>query len=60
MWRQISRCPVQKELFKPFSTVVGVVAFLLAAFDLFLWRLSWLQGWFVKRPHLWPHMAREV
>jgi SMODS-associating 2TM, beta-strand rich effector domain len=39
--------------FKPFSTVVGAVVLLLAAFDNWLWRVPALQGWFVKRPHLW-------
>ncbi len=35
-----------------FSTVVGVLLFLLAGFDLWLWRLPFLQGWFVKRPDI--------
>ncbi len=35
---------------KPISTVTGVVLLLLAGFDVWLWRLRFLQGWFVKRP----------
>jgi hypothetical protein len=38
--------------FRPFSTVVGVVLLLLVAFDLWAWRLRFLQGWFVPRPDL--------
>lgn len=36
--------------FQPFSVVVGVLVLILAAFDLWLWRMSWLRGWFVHRP----------
>jgi len=36
--------------FQPFSVVVGVLVLILAAFDLWFWRFSWLRGWFVKRP----------
>lgn len=36
--------------FQPFSVVVGVLVLILAAFDLWLWRISWLRGWFVNRP----------
>jgi len=36
--------------FTPFSRVVGAIMFLLAAFDLWLWRWSLLRGWLVKRP----------
>lgn len=35
---------------QPFSVVVGVLVLILAVFDLWLWRFSWLRGWFVKRP----------
>lgn len=35
---------------RPLSTVSGTLVFLLAAFDLWLWRLPILRGWFVKRP----------
>jgi len=38
--------------FKPFSQVVGVVVLALSVFDLWLWRIPLLQGWFVKRPVL--------
>lgn len=37
---------------RPFSTVVGVLLLLLAAFDLWAWRLRVLHGWFVPRPDL--------
>jgi len=36
--------------FQPFSVVVGILILILAAFDVWLWRISWLRGWFVKRP----------
>jgi len=36
----------------PFSTVIGVLLLLLAAFDLWAWRLRVLHGWFVPRPDL--------
>lgn len=32
------------------STVTGILLLLLGTFDKWLWRLSLLQGWFVKRP----------
>jgi hypothetical protein len=38
--------------FHPFSTVLGVIMALLGLFDVWLWRLKLLQGWFVKRPVL--------
>lgn len=34
------------------STVTGIILLLLFVFDLWLWRLPFLQGWFVKRPIL--------
>lgn len=37
---------------RPFSTVIGVLLLLLAAFDLWAWRLRVLHGWFVPRPDL--------
>ena len=37
---------------KYLSTVTGILMFLLGAFDLWLWRLPVLQGWFVKRPNI--------
>lgn len=37
---------------RPFSTVVGVLLILLALFDVWLWRLPFLRGWFVKRPDI--------
>jgi hypothetical protein len=44
--------PVSPSWFQPFSKVVGALMLLLTAFDLWLWRLSFLQGWLVKRPVL--------
>jgi len=38
--------------FRPFSAVVGILVLLLAAFDLWAWRLRFLQGWFVPRPDI--------
>jgi hypothetical protein len=38
--------------FRPFSTVVGVLLFFLVVFDLWAWRLRFLQGWFVPRPDI--------
>ncbi len=38
--------------FRPFSIVVGFLMLLGIAFEKFLWRQHWLQGWFVKRPDL--------
>ena len=35
---------------KPLSTVIAVVLYAVMAFDLWLWKLPWLHGWFVKRP----------
>jgi predicted pore-forming effector associated with SMODS systems len=43
---------VQTELTKPFSVVVGVVAALLSAFNLWLWKVPLFRGWLVKRPVL--------
>ena len=34
------------------SAVTGILLFLLSAFDMWLWRLPILQGWFVKRPNI--------
>ena len=36
----------------PFTVVVGFLGVFWCAFDRFLWRLSFLHGWFVKRPDL--------
>lgn len=38
--------------FHPFSGVVGALVLVLAAFDLWAWRLRFLHGWFVPRPNL--------
>lgn len=34
------------------STVTGALLFLLSVFNVWLWRLPILQGWFVKRPNI--------
>jgi hypothetical protein len=52
--------PVSPSWFQPFSKVVGVLMILLAAFDLWLWRLPFLQGWIVKRPNLSGTWRAEV
>lgn len=38
--------------FGPFSVVVGALVFALSIFDVWLWRVPVLQGWFVRRPVL--------
>jgi hypothetical protein len=35
---------------QPLSTVITVVIYAVLAFDLWLWKLPFLHGWFVKRP----------
>ena len=52
--------PVSPSWFQPFSKVVGALMILLAAFDLWLWRLPFLQGWMVKRPNLSGTWRAEV
>jgi len=42
------------------SAVTGVLLLLLAAFDLYLWRLPILRSWFVKRPLLDGTWRAEV
>ncbi|MGH9436330.1 MAG: hypothetical protein ACRD4R_01285 [Candidatus Acidiferrales bacterium] len=37
-------------LLRPISTVTSVVVLLSIAFELWLWKLPFLHGWFVKRP----------
>lgn len=46
----ISGITVSVSWLKYLSTVTGILLLLLGAFDLWLWRLPFLQGWFVKRP----------
>ena len=44
------------------STVTGALLFLLGAFDVWLWRLPFLQGWFVRRPSIggtWRTVVRS-
>ncbi len=48
---------------KHLSTVTGILLFLLGTFDLWLWRLPVLQGWFVKRPNIrgtWRAILRST
>src|ERR1017187_9277507 len=35
---------------QPLSTVITVVLYAVMAFDLWLWKIPFLHGWFVKRP----------
>lgn len=43
---------VEGSWFHPFSGVVGGLVLVLAAFDIWAWRIPFLQGWFVPRPNL--------
>jgi len=43
---------VTPAFFSPLSKVIGIGVLLLSAFDLWLWRVPVLHGWFVKRPYL--------
>jgi hypothetical protein len=43
---------VQIKWLQHLSTVVGILVLLLTSFDLWLWRLPLLRGWFVKRPNI--------
>jgi hypothetical protein len=45
----LSHEPIQSAWFKPLSTVITVVIYLVMAFDLWFWKLPFLH-WFVKRP----------
>ena len=51
-WLVLGAPRVSWEYMQPFGTVVGVLVAFGAAFELVLWRWSWLHGWFVKRPDL--------
>jgi hypothetical protein len=48
----LSGVPVSPVYLRPLQTVTGVMVIALAVFDLWLWRVPALQGWFVKRPNL--------
>lgn len=39
---------------------ITVVGGAIAAFNLLLWKIPLLQGWFVKRPHLWGRWKVRV
>ena len=42
--------PITIDHLAPFGIVVGFLGSAGVAFEYFLWRQRWLQGWFVKRP----------
>ena len=42
------------------GTSVGVTLGAMTVFDRWLWRLPFLQGWFVKRPFLWGDWQAEI
>lgn len=42
--------PIQAQHLAPFGTVVSVLALSAIALEHYLWRLPFLQGWFVARP----------
>jgi hypothetical protein len=41
---------IHSSWFQPLSTVTTVVLYAVLAFDLWLWKVPFLHGWFVKRP----------
>jgi hypothetical protein len=41
---------IQSSWLQPLSTVITVVLYTVMAFDLWLWKIPFLHGWFVKRP----------
>ncbi len=43
---------VEASWIKPLGLVTGVLVLILTVFDRWLWKLSWLQGWFVGVPNL--------
>jgi len=43
---------LSSDLLRPLSTVTGIVVLLAMAFELWLWKLPFLNGWLVKRPVL--------
>jgi SMODS-associating 2TM, beta-strand rich effector domain len=46
----VSGQSLTSDLLRPLSTVTSVVVLLSIAFELWLWKLPFLHGWFVKRP----------
>ena len=46
----INHEPLKPALLTPLSTVVTVVVWIALLFDLWLWKVPVLHGWFVKRP----------
>ncbi|MBE0614866.1 MAG: hypothetical protein IH604_14445 [Burkholderiales bacterium] len=41
---------VQSETLRHLSLVITIVLYVVMAFDLWVWKLPFLRGWFVKRP----------
>ena len=46
----VSGVELTAEFARPFSLATGAVVLVVALFDLWLWRLPLLKGWFVQRP----------
>jgi hypothetical protein len=46
----INHQAIHSSWLQPLSTVITVVLYAVMAFDLWLWKLPLLHGWFVKRP----------
>jgi hypothetical protein len=46
----INHAAIQSTWLKPLSTVTTIVLCAVMVFDLWLWKLPFLHGWFVKRP----------
>lgn len=48
----LSGVTLTKELFDPFSKVIGVLVIVLFIFDKWLWKLSFFHPWFVSSPDI--------
>jgi hypothetical protein len=46
----VNHAAIQSTWLKSLSTVTTIVLYAVMAFDLWLWKLPFLHGWFVKRP----------
>src|ERR1700686_4575325 len=46
----INHQAIHSSWFQPLSTLITVVLYAVMAFDLWLWKIPLLHGWFVKRP----------
>jgi len=51
---------VRPELFRPFSTVVGVVVVLLVLVDKWLWQCRWLHPWLFHMPNIRGTWRAEI